>query len=268
MRLQLPSFARNSALRGRTSAIFARTPAGSATGNVLTAQRAANLTLRTHRMRVTEKHFYARRTPLRLPRTVVKRAEIRRSGVRLFARNTLKNPETWVGKRKLFLPVSKSYSLTIKNATSSSSPSQLELRPTRRMLSEHPRVWARGPGYRESAMIYDIRDKKRSVSVRANLRAAKVRSRKAATAATKSPAPAHRADNLTSTLSTLGSAPEMKPAVVAKLSLLRARALRAARYSARRSAGRASPVLSGAAVGRTALRPLKEPAQTKKHKAL
>jgi hypothetical protein len=136
------------------------------------------------------------------------------------------------------------------------------------MLSEHPRVWARGPGYRESAMIYDIRDKKRSASVRANLRVAKVRRRKAATlAATQIPTPANRAD-LVSTLSAPGSDPEIGPAVAAKLSLLRLRALRAVRYSTRRSAGRASPILLGAAVGRTTLRPLKEPPQTKKQKAL
>lgn len=118
-------------------------------------------------------------------------------------------------------------------------------------------------------MIYDIRDKKRSASVRANLRVAKLRSRKAARpVATKISASASRADNLASTLSATGDDSEMTPAAVAKLSLLRVRALRAVRYSARRSAGRVSPVLSGVAVGRTALRPIKESSQTKKQKAL
>jgi len=118
-------------------------------------------------------------------------------------------------------------------------------------------------------MIYDIRDKKRNASVRANLRASKVRSRKASMpTVTKTEATVNRVDNLISTISAPGSNPELTPAAVAKLSLLRVRMLRAVRYNTRRSAGRISPVLSGAAAGRTALRSNKEPLQAKKHKAL
>lgn len=104
------------------------------------SQRAGNLALYLQRSRLLEKRFYRQHTRLRLPRTIVKRAEIRRSGSRLFARNTLKLPETLAGKRKLLLPVSKGYALRNRNSYSAISNELTDLRPVRRAISDRPRV--------------------------------------------------------------------------------------------------------------------------------
>ena len=137
------------------------------------------------------------------------------------------------------------------------------------MLSNYPRVWARGPGYRESALVYDIRDKKRTASVRANLRAAKVRRRKASMPeTTKTASAGDRINGILSAISAPVNNFKTKHALVAKLSLLRERALRAIRYTARRRGGRASHILPGATVGRTILRIPTAPSRVKKQKAL
>ncbi len=88
-RFQLPDFARNRVLRSRAAALYLRVQAVSHS-----AATAANRTLSLQQSRMLEKRFYRQRPALRLPRTSVKRSEIRRGGARLFARNTLKTPET------------------------------------------------------------------------------------------------------------------------------------------------------------------------------
>lgn len=94
VRFQLSSFSRNKALRGRAVAFSRRAGSVARGTSILSAYRSTQIALRTQRDSMLEKRFYRQRTPLRLPRTVVKRAEVRRSGSRLFARNTLKNPKT------------------------------------------------------------------------------------------------------------------------------------------------------------------------------
>lgn len=87
-------FARNSVLRGRAIAGSTRNSAVALGDNALSSSRRVSVVLQAQRTGMLEKRLYRRRTPLRLPRTTVKRLEVRRSGARLFARNTLKNPKT------------------------------------------------------------------------------------------------------------------------------------------------------------------------------
>lgn len=94
VRFQLSSFSRNKALRGRAVAFSCRASSVARSINVLSAYRSTRIALRAQRDSMLEKRLYRQRTPLRLPRTAVKRAEVRRSGSRLFARNTLKAPKT------------------------------------------------------------------------------------------------------------------------------------------------------------------------------
>jgi len=87
-------FARNSVLRGRAIAGSTRNSALALNDNALSSRRQVSIVLHAQRTGMLEKRLYRQRTPLRLPRTVVKRLEVRHSGARLFARNTLKNPKT------------------------------------------------------------------------------------------------------------------------------------------------------------------------------
>jgi hypothetical protein len=139
-RFQLPSFARNRALRGRASALTSRMNPTLRVANTTICSRAANLTLRAQRTRLLEKRFYRRSNRLRLPRTTVKRREARHSGARVFARNTLKSPETWLGRRKLLLPVTQSYTLSTRFAASATPITYNDLRPVPQLSNAHPRV--------------------------------------------------------------------------------------------------------------------------------
>lgn len=269
-RFQLPAFARNRILRSRASVSYRRSAgAGSNETDPLSFSRVGSLALRLQRSKLLEKRFYRQHTQLRLPRTVVKRAEIKRSGARLFARNTLKLPTTLAGKRKLLLPAVKSYTLKSRGAYASASRELTDLRPIRRAISDRPRVWTRGPGYHESTLVYDIRDKKRGAAVRSNLRFARLRSKKAtAPSAAKSLLIAGSLVATVGTGSLHSNGRGTNHAAAAKLALLRERILRAARYNSRRCLGQRTPLVAGCTVGRSILHRAPESSASKKQKAL
>lgn len=127
----------------------------------------------------------------------------------------------------------------------------------------------RGPGYHESALVYDIRDKKRSASVRANLRLLKLRSKRLAAPSTaKSLTAAAGLTTFVSGGATDSACHGSDYAANAKLVVLRERILRATRYNVRRGAGQDAPLVSGCTVGRTVLQRAQESSVDKKQKAL
>lgn len=80
--------------------------------NTVQASRAAALAVRGEQTRLLEGRYYRTRAKLRLPNQRVRRAERKREGLRLFARHTLKRPETAAGRGKLLLPAQNTYVAT------------------------------------------------------------------------------------------------------------------------------------------------------------
>lgn len=147
-RFQLPAFARNAALRARAQAFSLRAqrelqpstlPAPKQFRPYAAAAKATAIALRAQKTSLSEKRFYRRRAKLRLPRVTVRRREVRRNGAKLFARHTLKQPQTRQGARKLLLPVNNSYTPSTRHATPS-SVNRNDLRLVRRDTSDQPRV--------------------------------------------------------------------------------------------------------------------------------
>lgn len=101
--------------------------------------KATAIALRAQKTSLSEKRFYRRRAKLRLPRVTVRRREVRRNGAKLFARHSLKHPQTRQGERKLLLPVNNSYTLRTRRATPS-VVTLADLRLVRRTTTNHPRV--------------------------------------------------------------------------------------------------------------------------------
>lgn len=93
-------FSRNATLRARSEATAARLKTSRSfvnstqQGTVAAAVRATALTLRVKRIQLLEKRTYRQRAKLRLPRVSVARREALRTNAKLFARNTLKSPQT------------------------------------------------------------------------------------------------------------------------------------------------------------------------------
>lgn len=103
------------------------------------AAKATAIALRAQKTGLSEKRFYRRRAKLRLPGVAVRRREVKRSGAKLFARNTLKQPKTRQGLRKLLLPLNNSYTLRTRRAVPG-VVAQTDLRMVRQTLSNYPRV--------------------------------------------------------------------------------------------------------------------------------
>lgn len=117
--------------------------------------------------------------------------------------------------------------------------------------------------------MYDIRDRKRSATLRTNLRLTKLRSKKAATpSSTASSATVKSFDNITGAHLAQAGVRGADYATVSKLTALRERILRAARYNSRRRQGQSAPRLSGCTVGRTMLQRVSKSSEAKKQKAL
>ena len=130
-------------------------------------------------------------------------------------------------------------------------------------------MWARGPGYHESALVYDIRDKKRNAAVRATSRAAKLRARKVITPdSTKTTTLVKRLDNSTRVDTAQKANYGTAYAVTTKLALFRESILRAGKYNSRRRLGQYAPLVSGCTVGRTVLRLTAGDVKEKKQSAL
>ena len=81
-----------------------RPPVQMQTEHRSTAVRWAKLRLLTEQRRRQELRFYRNRPRLRLPATEVTRQRRRHGGLGLFARNTLKRPQTRGGLKRLLLP--------------------------------------------------------------------------------------------------------------------------------------------------------------------
>lgn len=77
--------------------------------NMIQTSHAAALAVRSEQVRLTEGRYYRTRAKLRLPNQRVRRSERKREGLRLFARHTLKRPQTIAGRGKLLLPAANAY---------------------------------------------------------------------------------------------------------------------------------------------------------------
>lgn len=77
--------------------------------SIIQASRAAALAIHGESARLLESRYYRTRAKLRLPNQRVRRSERKREGLRLFARHTLKRPETTTGRGKLLLPAVNAY---------------------------------------------------------------------------------------------------------------------------------------------------------------
>lgn len=105
--------------------------------------------------------------------------------------------------------------------------------------------------------------------MRANLRAAKLRGKKALLSLhTKTISAVSKLISGTPVTGTYRSSYSLKHSANAKLALYRERVLRTVRYNTHRNAGRVSSTAAGVAVGRTSLRSTKASSQAKKQNAL
>lgn len=124
-------------------------------------RRRGSAALYARQKRRVELHSYHKYPRLRLARTAVTRRRRRRGGLGLFARYTLKRPQTREGFKNLLLPPRGVYYRHTHSTKVGAAAIRSSLYPRKMFDSANPRVWAKPPRKRSWRLAYVFKLRRR-----------------------------------------------------------------------------------------------------------